>query len=54
MSHYICTGGCHGESDESGSCQTQGCDLYQEELQECDCADGKHHGLFDDDEEPSM
>jgi hypothetical protein len=47
MKHYICTGGCKGESDHPGVCKTEECPLYGHELKECDCADGKHHGAFE-------
>ena len=48
MSHYICTGGCRGVGNEAGTCQATTCPLYGEELQGCDCQDGKHDGAFGD------
>ena len=42
MTHYICTGGCGGESEEPGMCKAEDCPLYAEELEECNCKDGTH------------
>lgn len=41
--HYVCKGECGGESDYSKKCGTKECSLYQRDLVECDCTDGKHH-----------
>ncbi len=49
MSHYICTGGCKGESEEAGVCQTADCTKHEEKLTVCDCEDGNHDGLFTED-----
>ncbi len=42
MMHYICTGSCHGLSDEEGICMTEGCSKHYEILDECSCENGKH------------
>jgi hypothetical protein len=47
MTHYICTGGCHGESNTSGTCQAANCPKHGAPLDACDCADGKHFGDMD-------
>ncbi len=44
MEHYICTGSCHGASEEEGVCVTDGCDKQYELLEDCNCEDGKHGG----------
>ena len=51
MSHYICTGGCQGESDKAGVCNAESCVRHNQPLTECDCEDGKHYGAFDNDAE---
>jgi hypothetical protein len=50
MGHYICTGGCKGESETPGVCQAKDCKKFGEPLEECDCTDGKHFGAFEDKE----
>ena len=47
MDHYICTGGCKGQSDNSGICQAGDCPKHGQPLEKCDCADHQHHGAFD-------
>jgi len=42
MKHYICTGGCQGESKVPGSCEALACPENGKPLTECDCNDGKH------------
>jgi len=49
MIHYICTGGCKGESETPGTCQAVTCPKHGQPLTACDCTDGKHHGQFDQD-----
>lgn len=44
MTHYICTGGCKGESANPGLCQAEECKKEGEPLLPCDCADGLHKG----------
>jgi len=40
--HYICTGGCEGVSNVPGVCQAEDCPDHGKSLKECDCADGGH------------
>ena len=42
MNHYICTGGCNGESDQPGTCQAGDCAKHQQPLDACSCTDGQH------------
>ena len=42
MTHYICTGGCEGQSSTPGVCQAEDCKKEGEPLLPCDCADGTH------------
>ena len=42
MTHYICTGGCEGESSTPGVCQADDCKKVGEELTPCSCEDGGH------------
>ncbi len=42
MEHYICTGTCHGVSNEEGICTAEACDKQYELLTPCKCEDGKH------------
>ena len=42
MRHYICTGGCGGESSNPSVCQAEECKKEGEQLAPCDCADGLH------------
>jgi len=47
--YYICTGGCHGESDVPGTCQAIISPKHGQPLTACDCRDGKHYGRMDQD-----
>jgi len=47
MAHYICTGTCKGVSDVSKKCEDKSCALFDHELAECDCVDGRHYGRQD-------
>jgi len=49
MSHYICMGGCKGESETPGVCQALDCTKHKQELMACDCEDGKHDGVHEGD-----
>jgi len=51
MRHYICTGGCAGESSAPGVCQAEECKKEGEQLTPCDCADGLHEGAGREKEE---
>lgn len=42
MKHFVCTGGCAGESSNPGVCQAEDCKKEGEPLIPCDCADGLH------------
>ena len=42
MNHYVCTGGCDGQSSTPGICQAEGCKKEGEPLVECSCTDGMH------------
>lgn len=42
MIHYICTGGCKGESSEAGVCGAEECPKHGLPLTACECLDGKH------------
>lgn len=42
MRHYICTGGCGGETSAPGVCETEDCHKEGEALTPCDCEDGSH------------
>jgi hypothetical protein len=45
--HYICTGTCHGVSNQPGECKDDSCVAFGEPLEECDCDDGEHYGAFE-------
>ena len=51
MKHYICTGGCEGESNTPGVCQAEECKKEGEPLTPCDCEDGLHEGAEEKNEE---
>jgi hypothetical protein len=40
--HYICTGGCGGVAETSGTCKAEDCPNHGEPLEECSCTDGAH------------
>ncbi|MDO8594353.1 MAG: hypothetical protein Q7R93_02455 [bacterium] len=42
MTHYICTGGCEGQSSVPGVCQAEDCKKEGEPLTPCACEDGGH------------
>ena len=42
MTHYICTGSCHGVSKTPGTCQAESCEMHNQPLQECSCEDNQH------------
>jgi len=45
MAHYICTGGCGGESDSPGVCEAEDCSKHGQPLEPCECEDGLHEGM---------
>ncbi len=42
MAHYVCTGGCGGEKDRPGVCETEDCSKEGQPMTECNCIDGGH------------
>ena len=46
--HYVCTGGCGGESDKPGVCQASGCRKEGQPLTPCECEDGTHESVLKD------
>ena len=40
--HYVCTGGCGGESEVSEVCGDPGCLMYNMDFATCACEDGRH------------
>ena len=42
MTHYTCTAGCGGESEQPGVCQDEDCLKEGQPLTPCDCTDGEH------------
>ncbi len=50
--HYICKGGCKGDSKEPGVCQAEDCSSKGHELEECNCEDGMHGGAFEQEAQP--
>lgn len=46
MTHYICSGGCMGESSNPGLCQASTCQKYGQELEVCECEDGHHPAQY--------
>ena len=53
MTHYICNGGCDGESSVVGVCQAEGCEKEGEPLTPCNCEDGSHEESTDAESEVS-
>ncbi len=48
--HYVCTGGCGGVSAKPGTCAALSCARYGKPLELCDCTDGTHGWVKDEDE----
>lgn len=46
MTHYICTGGCGGVSDNPGVCNAKSCMKHDLPLTVCHCTDGKHEEAY--------
>lgn len=42
MKHFICKGGCGGESKEQGVCGDKDCRDFEKSMHECDCTDSQH------------
>ncbi len=55
MAHYICTGGCNGESDSQGVCDAEFCAKEGKLLTKCNCTDGLHEnpGVLNEEEDDS-
>ena len=51
MTHYVCTGGCEGESSNPGVCQMEDCEKEGESLTLCNCEDGTHKEVLEKREE---
>jgi len=47
MEHYICTGGCNGESNSPKICGVESCAKKDQDFSPCHCEDGLHMGAFD-------
>ncbi len=47
MTHYVCTGGCEGVSDKSGTCQASDCSKHEHSLITCNCTDNEHKEAYD-------
>jgi hypothetical protein len=54
MKHYICMGGCEGESSNPGVCESEGCKKEGEPLNECNCVDGAHADATKEEEGEEM
>ena len=46
MTHYVCTGGCGGVSENPGVCNAQSCSKFNMPLTECHCGDGNHNEAY--------
>ena len=43
MTHYVCTGGCNGVSEEANAtCQAVDCAKHSDPLIACECEEGVH------------
>lgn len=49
MTHYVCTGGCGGVSENSAAtCQMKNCPKHGQPLTQCGCEDGEHGDVTGD------
>lgn len=46
MTHYVCTGGCGGVSEQPAACQMKDCIKYEQAMAVCHCTDGQHAEAF--------
>lgn len=47
MTHYVCTGGCKGVSNDAGTvCKAEDCPRHDHPLTPCDCEDKGHREAF--------
>jgi hypothetical protein len=51
--HYICKGRCEGLSDTPGVCQTEDCADEGKPLKVCNCEDGLHEQMEEQEAEAS-
>ncbi|MCA9364252.1 hypothetical protein KC727_03470 [Candidatus Kaiserbacteria bacterium] len=52
--HYVCTGSCHGVSDDAAAtCQAPDCSNNGQPLTACTCTDGQHTMQGDDASAPA-
>ncbi|MBI4123255.1 MAG: hypothetical protein HY458_02780 [Parcubacteria group bacterium] len=49
MKHYVCTGTCGGTAETPGTCQASDCNRYDQPLKECECQDGLHAQILEND-----
>lgn len=54
MTHYVCTGDCKGVSNELGICETESCPRYHEPFVPCNCLDGTHEELVEEETSAPM
>jgi len=40
--HYVCRGGCGGVATEPKVCESEGCPMKNQPMEQCNCEDGKH------------
>ncbi len=50
MKHYVCAGGCDGQSTKPGVCESEFCTSEGEALKACDCEDGLHEAVINGEE----
>ena len=50
MEHYVCTGGCHGVSDQPKTCDGENCPKNGHPLIPCHCEDGEHKEVMESEE----
>ncbi len=51
MKHFVCTGGCGGESSVTKVCESEICVKEGETLTLCECEDGLHNAAFEKDKD---
>jgi hypothetical protein len=55
MTHYVCTGGCKGVSeDPNAACLAEDCPKHAHPLTPCDCTDQQHEEAYAKDETPTV
>lgn len=43
MKHYVCKGECGGVSNDPKKCEDESCSMFEKDLEECNCTDGRHN-----------